>query len=219
MKKLISILAIAAMASFLGRAQDYSFMGNYDAVYFYGIDFHEVKCVGANEPAGDFIRAFEGINNLMVSEADKYVSFIENKLGRPFTAVDIEATTKILDEIDATELKVVKTGNAFSKEDIAFILPDLEIEEKDGLGLVVIAGELNKGTDYGTFYYTFFDNKTMDVVDVYAYKGKAGGFGLRNYWANSFYNTIKEIRPSKIYNAAKKVKGGIDKGVSKVKGE
>ena len=93
----------------------------------------------------------------------------------------------------------------------------LEYPEGDGLGLVVIAGELNKGTKMGTYYYVFFDCATGDIVSCMPFKGQASGFGLRNYWANSFYRTIAEINPTKFYNSKKKIKEGVTEGFQAVK--
>ena len=62
-----------------------------------------------------------------------------------------------------------------------------------------------------------FDQKDMSILDSWALKGKSGGIGLRNYWARSFYRTIAEINPSRFYQAKKKVKDGLNKGVEAVK--
>ena len=72
-------------------------------------------------------------------------------------------------------------------------------------------------TEYGTFYYVIFDNRDMSILDTWASKGKSGGIGLCNYWARSFYRTIAEINPSKFYQAKKKVKDGLNKGVETIR--
>ena len=76
---------------------------------------------------------------------------------------------------------------------------------------------MNKGTKMGTYYYVFFDCATGDIVSCMPFKGQASGFGLRNYWANSFYRTIAEINPTKFYNSKKKIKEGVTEGFQAVK--
>ncbi len=80
-----------------------------------------------------------------------------------------------------------------------------------------MAGEINKGTKMGTFYYVFFEGPEREIVSCMPFKGQAGGFGLRNYWASSFYRTIAEINPTKFYNSKKKIKEGVTEGFQAVK--
>ena len=105
----------------------------------------------------------------------------------------------------------------FTEEELSYTLLDLDIEPSDGLGLVVTAGELNKETGYGTYYYVFFDNKTMEVLDVWPMQGKGSGAGVRSFWTRSFSRTIAEINPTKFYQAKKKVKEGVTEGAAAVK--
>ena len=131
--------------------------------------------------------------------------------------VDIDPTLKRIADIDENELIVNHTIEPFTEQDIEFELQEIEYPEGEGLGLVVIAGELNKGTKMGTYYYVFFDCATGDIVSCMPFKGQASGFGLRNYWANSFYRTIAEINPTKFYNSKKKIKEGVTEGFQAVK--
>ncbi len=131
--------------------------------------------------------------------------------------MNIDYVLKNVSNIDADELKINHTADPLARQDLEFELQELDIKPADGLGLVVVAGELNKGTDYGTFYYVFFDNQTMGIIDIMPFKGKSGGMGLRNYWARSFYRTIAEINPSKFYSSKKKIKEGVTEGFQAVK--
>lgn len=213
---LLTFVALAGLMNLNLSAQEN--LLDSKSMKFYGIDFAPVKVVGADETASEFINAFEGINNLFVSEPDKYVDPLADRLKKNIEYVNVDYVINMTGSIDATELKVNHTAKELTEDDILYELQDLEIEPSEGLGLVIMAGELNKGTDYGTFYYVFFDNKTMDVLSVMPFQGKSGGIGLRNYWARSFYRTIFEINPTKFYQSKKKIKSKVDEGVDAVKG-
>ncbi|MGM9738271.1 MAG: hypothetical protein ACI3ZT_07675 [Candidatus Cryptobacteroides sp.] len=217
MKRILMMAALAAGFSICASAQEAKSLDSYKSVRFYGIDFAPVQVVLADETAGEFIEAFSGINELFLSEADKYVEPLATRLKMKIDYVNIDYALKSVETIDATELKTNKVPGPLSEEDLVYELQDLDIEPADGLGLFIAAGELNKATEYGTFYYVFFDNKTMEVLDVWPLKGKSGGMGLRNYWARAFYRTIAEINPTKFYQAKKKVKEGISDGAQAVK--
>jgi hypothetical protein len=65
-------------------------------------------------------------------------------------------------------------------------------EGASGIGLVFIVESLSKPNVKGAYWVTFFDAKTKKVISTERYLGKAGGFGLRNYWAKSYYNVMME---------------------------
>lgn len=215
---LLTITALAGLMSLSVSAQENDLLESSKSLKFYGIDFVTAKVVGADEPASEFIEAFKGINNLFVSEPDKYVNPLESRLKKKIESVNLDYALDLIETIDGADLKINRSAKELTDDDILYELQDLGIEPSEGLGLVIMAGEINKGTDYGTFYYVFFDNKTMDVLSVMPYQGKSGGIGLRNYWARSFYRTIFEINPTKFYQSKKKIKSKVDEGVDAVKG-
>lgn len=217
MGKVILSIVASVMGCIAMNAQTAKSLADYSGVKFYGIDFAPVKVVGASESQDEFIDAFGKINRLFLTEPDKYIDPLSERLKKKITAVDIDCVLNHNKGLDTEELKINHTAPALTRQDLEFELQDLEIAPEDGLGLLVVAGELNKGTDYGTFYYVFFDNRTMTVIDTWAFKGKSGGLGLCNYWARSFYRTIAEINPTKFYQSKKKIKEGVTDGVEAVK--
>lgn len=213
----MALALMAGVACSALNAQETKQLSDYTSVTFYGIDFSLAKVVGADETSGEFISAFREIDKLMLAEEAKYVTPLAKKLKMAIKVVDIDPTLARIADIDENDLILNRTPEAFTDQDIAFEVQELEIKEKEGLGLVVIAGELNKGTKMGTYYYAFFDCATGEVISCLPFKGQASGFGLRNYWANSFYRTIAEINPTKFYNSKKKIKEGVTEGFQAVK--
>ena len=213
----MTLAALAGIACLTLNAQDTKSLEKYSSVKFYGIDFSLAKVTGVTETPAEFIAAFREIDKLMLSEEDKYVSPMAKRLKLAIKTVDIDPTLKKIEDIDETDLIVNRTPEALSNQDIELEVQSMDIPADEGLGLVVFAGELNKGTKMGTYYYTFFDCKTREIVSCMPFKGQASGFGLRNYWANSFYRTIAEINPTKFYQSKKKIKEGVSEGFEAVK--
>ena len=214
------LLLVAAAFIFCRQAvaQDSFSLDDYKSLKFYGIDFAPAQVVGAEEGASEFIEAFGGINSLFLSEPEKYIDPLAEHLKIRISDVKIEYALKSIETIDGVELKVAKApARPFTEEELSYTLLDLDIEPSDGLGLVVTAGELNKETGYGTYYYVFFDNKTMEVLDVWPMQGKGSGAGVRSFWTRSFSRTIAEINPTKFYQAKKRVKEGVTEGAAAVK--
>ena len=80
MKKLLSIaLCLIAVSGFAQKGKTKM------AADFYGVDYSCVSVVGANEQPAEFIKAFEAINRLFLSEPKKY-----DVAG--FTGIDILST-------------------------------------------------------------------------------------------------------------------------------
>ena len=212
---LISLLSMAATLS--ASAQDMQVIRDSDRLYFYGVDFGPVKVVAAAESPAAFKMAFAGINGLFETEPNKYILPLQKKLQHVFNSVDVNAVAQNNASIDEEEMLTYKPAQALTKEELHQEVLVCDIPEREGVGLLIVCGQLNKTTDLGTFYYVFFDNKTFEVKTVWAYSGKSGGIGLRNYWASSLCNTYKAIRPTDLYLKSQDVKGKIDSSFKKVK--
>jgi hypothetical protein len=152
------------------------------AIQFYGIDFSQVNVIGSEETADKFIKAFSGINQLLVNEAKKY------DMGKTVKA-NITQTTIDIANKGVENLANVNFINAPNKEiNISNVIKPYC--GNDETGLVIIAKELNKSTNTGTFIYVFFNGKTQEITKQETISGKAKGFGLRNFWAGALYDSM-----------------------------
>lgn len=153
--------------------------------YVYGVDFSEVKVFGASESVDDFSKAFTGINMLLLSEPGKY-DF--SRVFRRKVDVDIAPVLQKLGESDFSEMMTFSSG--LQELDCAEIVKGYNLSHTEGTGAVLIARQLNKGTDIGHYYLVVFDIATREISEQMEVQGKTGGFGLRNYWARTVYNVI-----------------------------
>ncbi|MEG0517939.1 MAG: hypothetical protein RR555_03590 [Bacteroidales bacterium] len=153
------------------------------SIQFYGIDFSQVNVIGSRETKDKFLTAFSGINQLLINEAKKY---------------DIGQTVKA--NITQTSVEIANKGVADLANANFINAPNKEINISDMIkpycgngetGLVIIAKELNKTTNTGTFIYAFFNGETQKITKQETISGKAKGFGLRNFWAGALYDSME----------------------------
>lgn len=181
MKQVIMILVCAFVMGYINAQEtekkDY---------YVYGVDFTHAKAYGVTETAHDFLKAFYGINMLLVTDPDKY------DFSRMFNCkvnVNIEPLLKINQECDSSELIVLHSQ--CEPLDYKEIIKMYELPEKQGIGVVFIAKQLNKVQGVALYDLVVFDIASREVIMHKMVAGEARGFGLRNYWAGSIYDIIK----------------------------
>ncbi len=184
MKK-IAILLFSFVISLGGMAQS---KGKKEklTVDFYGVDFSAVNIIGADDPLFKFVDAFKGINNLMLSEPKKFD--VAKYFNVNVSSSNVDNAIKQAEEITDNNFNS-RNKEALSVNEIIGAYP-----ETDGNALVIVAKELNKGQNSGTFIALIFDGKTKEVISQKQFTGKAGGFGLRNFWAGAIYAGMKSYR-------------------------
>lgn len=183
MKKLLT--AALCLLAATGFAQKGKVSASAD---FYGVDFSCVDVIGTDEEPGDFIRAFGQINKLFLSEPRKYDV-------AKFTGIDILSTTIEQANESLGALAAEQFTPRSTTPDIAAQLPQILARYNNhsgNKGLLLIASTLDKGNGIGHYRAVLFDPATQQVIIQMDMAGKAGGFGLRNYWAGSVYNALKK---------------------------
>ncbi|MBP1671290.1 MAG: hypothetical protein H6Q22_862 [Bacteroidetes bacterium] len=173
---------------------------------FYGVDFTLVKTFGVKEEPGKVAKAFEEINKLIVSETKKY------QYGNFFTKYIREIDqSKELKKIQFTTFDNVSIDEAiyrarimneagmptysktFKIDDAAVValVKSFNTGKDIGYGVLYVAELLDKEAGIGNYIAVCFNVKTKKIVFTDRVSGKAGGFGLRNYWASSLEKIFK----------------------------
>ena len=181
MRKVIMILICAFVMGYINAQETEK-----KEYYVYGVDFTHAKAYGVTETVHDFSKAFYGINMLLITEPDKY------DFSRMFNRkvnVNIEPLLKINQECDYSELIVLHSQ--CEPLDYKEIIKMYELPEKQGIGVVFIAKQLNKVQGVALYDLVVFDIASREVIMHKMVAGEARGFGLRNYWAGSIYDIIK----------------------------
>lgn len=184
MKKIILLLTLVFSLNAFG--QNYK---NNDIV-FYGVDYSQVKVFGATEHYGHFREAFYAINALFVTEPNKYD--VGKILGVNIVAQDFEPVEERSKTIE--DLLITNRNYELTDEQIQEAINSLPLLEEEGTGLVIVAQFLNKADKWGTYTIVYFDIATREILEAVDSRGKAGGYGLRNYWARSVLDALKKVK-------------------------
>ncbi len=178
------------------------FLGETEITWL-GVDYSEMKFIGPLDVSAtqldDYAKTW---NDLYLREPKKY------NLTETFNKQTIPSNLSYVEKINAAMNtdKVMSSDSKdlerFTKESISEIVKKYKIKES-GIGLIYITEALSKNDESGAYWVTFIDMKTSSVLLTERVAAKAVGFGFRNYWAGSFYGTLKEIK-GKLYNSWKK---------------
>ena len=164
-------------------------------VTYLGIDFSKCKLIGdgfENPKA-----MFTEINLLLQSEKHKYD--IDGAIRKPDPLYEYTIVNKRNDNIVESTLTET-TNDLITFSQLQAIVDEYDLAGagiKDGLCLVIIAESLNKTRVQGNFFYVVLDVASKKILISDRFSGRAGGHGLRNYWAKSVYETIMTLRSPK----------------------
>jgi hypothetical protein len=162
-------------------------------VYFLGVDFSSARLVAEegtwNESeVHSFMRS---INQVIINEPAKYR--VAAAVGR----ISVENHTKVAntrnDGIKATELLLKENDHIdpLKPSDISKVMKGYDYQGLRGLGLIFNVEHFNKYSLQGVVWVTFVDMQTGKVLITERMEAKPKGFGLRNFWAATIYQTIK----------------------------
>lgn len=162
---------------------------NSEKYFVYGVDFSYAKVYSAEESVEQFAKAFEAINMLLVNEPEKYdFSRVVGKRVNVF----IEPILKIVSACDYSQLKSL--DSSYTNPTYSSIVKNYNLPQTEGIGIVMIAKVLNKPMNQASYELITFDIASREILSKREVKGKAGGFGLRNFWAGSIYQVIKSTK-------------------------
>lgn len=164
-------------------------------VNFYGVDYSMVKTFGTTETSDDFIDAFMHINELFLSEADKYT--VGKWIPKAISKLEVEVANDVNRHMGRDSLTAFNTKYDLTEEQVITALQKLPVKETEGAGMIVFAKLLDKSAQRGYYKVVFFDIASRRILLEGDTDGKAGGFGLRNYWARSVYEALKSLKGDK----------------------
>ena len=163
------------------------------SITFYGVDYSLVRVYGASESPTQFRTAFAAINDLFITEPKKYD--ISKFTGKKLNEISLDAVSEVNHKINLHDLVTTTPDYTLDATQITQAVRRLPIKKgAEGTGAVVVAQLLNKADHRGTYELVYFDVATREIIDGITLSGKAGGFGLRNFWAGSLYKALKDLR-------------------------
>jgi hypothetical protein len=164
-------------------------------VTYLGVDFSKCKLIGEGfeNPKG----MFNDINALIEKEKAKYD--INGAIRKPNPRYMYSIVDKRNNDVAENSL-TENPNDLVAYSQLQNIIDEYDLTSSavtDGLGLVIIADNLNKTRPQGSFYYVVFDVASKKILISDRFTGRPGGNGLRNYWAKSIHETIMALRDKK----------------------
>jgi hypothetical protein len=191
MKSKSLFIAVLIFSFFSGtmQAQDKKKAIAEKNITWFGIDYTLARFTLVTEdPAAIVSTSLKAINTLILAEPDKY------NLKKFFSKSEVTPAVDMVNErnskIDPT-LLVVPDKYTITPEDVNKLIKSYDTGVKTGMGLVLVAENLNKVSQVGSYYVVFFDMASKEIIDSERREGKASGIGFRNYWAGSVLSVMK----------------------------
>ncbi len=194
MKKLYFIVFIAFAFSWGANSQSAEDITNAETLTFFGIDYTYCYFIPSEAfyDTDDLGAKIIAWNNLFKSEHEKYLAknfskeiVFNDEMVRKLNVI-IDPVTRVSDD--------ESLYNHINKEEVNTIVSNYQIpEDLSGVGFVLIAECYSKTEVKGAYYVAFFDIPSKKILTVDRMTGKARGFGLRNYWANSYFVVLKDV--------------------------
>ncbi len=157
-----------------------------------GLDFSEAKLVSTvdfAEVERDPNFMIVKWNNLIEQERDKF------DLGKALGVKGVMNNTSLIraanEGITADDILSREAGT-LAKSKVPDMVKDYKFEG-EGVGVVFIVSTYNKPELMAEYYVTFFNMATKEVLHSERVLGKPQGFGIRNFWAGSVNDALKQI--------------------------
>ncbi len=191
MKPLI-LLITAVLLSVTLSAQEINKAYKANTITFLGLDYSGAVFIGSNgfKNAAELQLLPDAWNSLFITEPQKYniQSAFRVKTEYKLNIVkERNSTVNYADRITDEQLPIPH----LSEKDVKIMIksyPDIQNSE---VALVFIVDAYDKPTAKGYYHVVFFDTQSKTILLRYMVSGNASGGGLRNYWANSYYEVIK----------------------------
>lgn len=195
MKKIFLSMLLIAGALTSQAAKKTSPIADVKEVNFYGIDYSKCQTTEVSDNPDETVKALSAINHLFVSEPKKFniERFTQKKSG----VIDVSVGTNLTESMKVDSLNALAGNHRVTDAEVESTIKGLELKETSGTGLILIGECLNKIKTEGTYRIVFFDIASRNIIADWEETGKAGGFGLRNYWAKTVFTVMDGIKNKK----------------------
>lgn len=198
---LVCILMLSSVAAW---AQTKSDVFNPAAqITWLGLDFSGAKFIGDRERLGsesDIRHLLDALNNLLVKEYDKYN--VAAALKRKSVEISVNVTKDHNAELDILSLIAANANEHIhlNPDLVEEIVKDYDFKGKSGIGLMFNVESLNKIMEEGSFWITFVNMETKEVLFSERLTAPPSGFGMRNFWAGAVNGVLAKMKKKEFDN-------------------
>jgi len=179
------------------------FNNNGISITYLGIDYYHARLIndpGAN-PSDIKSRLYNSMNEVVINEMPKNYDIAGAFSRGSFVNSDISAVTARNEKINTNDISSANASdfNRLTEADIAAEVKNLNLKDKDGVGLVFIMEGMKKEEkkSYGSVWVVLMDMKSKKVLMAERMEQEAAGFGFRNFWVSIIKKSLVEIEKKK----------------------
>lgn len=205
-KTIVFVVSILLASSSFAQNKSDVFDPNTEITWL-GLDFSGAKFIGDRERLGsesDLHHLLDALNELMVKEADKFnvAAALKRKTVENATDVttDHNAGLDVLSMISSEGKDHVHLNPGAIDE----IISGYDFKGKSGIGMMLNVESFNKLIEEGSFWVTFVNMGTQEVLLTERLTAPPSGFGMRNFWAGSVNGVLTKIKKKEFENWKKK---------------
>jgi len=164
-----------------------------EQVTWLGLDFTMAQFINGNAFADPEMIVSSYIpewNNIVIKEAAKFN--VKKLLHKADMVIDLELTDHFNSKISANNIVHEKN---LSIEPLSIYKDSRKYAalNNNGLGVVLYVETFNKVTLLGIYRLVIIDLNTGDTLFSEKILQKPKGFGIKNFWLNSLYNSLKYL--------------------------
>ena len=165
-------------------------------ILWVGINFSKAKFTreGFDYPPEVLQRYLHDWNMLILNDQKKYD--IRMSFRKPVMQYDLSVITKINKSLKANDLltKNIKANDVLSDDQMRELASVQTLPQSLPYALSLWVESFDSKVKTASIWVVITKTETQEVVLCEKFLKKPGGFGLRNYWARTFYNVFYDIQ-------------------------
>lgn len=165
-------------------------------ILWVGINFSKAKFTREefDYPQEVLQRYIHDWNMLILNDQKKYD--IRMSFRKPVMQYDLSVITKINKSLKANDLltKNIKANDVLSDDQMRELASVQTLPQSLPYALSLWVESFDSKVKTASIWVVITKTETQEVVLCEKFLKKPGGFGLRNYWARTFYNVFYDIQ-------------------------
>src|SRR5690606_40158331 len=90
--------------------------------------------------------------------------------------------------------KIQEDDFRLTEEQVMEVIRGYELSDLSGTVLLMVAECYNKKRDIGSYWLAEVNAESGEILSTRRLEAKTGGFGIKNYWARTFYNILLDLQ-------------------------
>ncbi len=197
------LLLLSVSTNLFSQKSNHDLFDSNNEITWLGVDFSEVRFIGPASGWGEVNtksptemrdKYFPAWNDLILAEPKAFK--IAEAVSQDNVNNDISAISEANNKTNKKEIftEDISQYQTLDESAVKSMVKKYNLKGKSGIGFLLIAEGMSKGKEEASYWVTFIDMSTKNVILTKRMTGKAGGFGFRNYWAGSIKSVFKSMK-------------------------